>query len=84
MKYNVFSQDRFIRSVDAFSSFDARKVVATFNGGSVTDFYAIRDDLMTDRDRARMEGQTGLRSSRQWSKAVILLSSTAEQRRKKS
>jgi len=58
--YNVFREgNRFVRSVDAFSSFDARKIAATFNGGSVADFYAIRDNLMTDRDRARMEGQTG-------------------------
>ena len=58
MKYNVFNEaGRFMRTVEAFSSFDARKVVATFNGGSVTDFYAIRDDLMTDRDRQRMPQQ---------------------------
>ena len=58
MKYNVFNEaGRFMRTVEAFSSFDARKVVATFIGGSVTDFYAIRDDLMTDRDRQRMPQQ---------------------------
>ena len=50
MKYNVFNEaGRFMRTVEAFSSFDARKVVATFNGASVTDFYAIRDDLMTNK-----------------------------------
>ena len=55
MHYNVFHATKpYVRLVDAASSFEARKCVAAACGADVTDFYAVRYDLMTDRDWKRL------------------------------
>lgn len=50
--YYVFHVDKkYVRVVDAANSFQARTVLASACRAPVTDFYAVREDLLTASDR---------------------------------
>jgi len=59
-KYYVFHADRgYVRTVDAYSSFDARKMLAVETAGDTLDYYAVRHDLMTDNEHKKVADAGG-------------------------
>jgi len=54
MRYYVFHAEKpYCRCIETTTSFEARKIVARACSSDVTDFYAVRKDLMTARDWAK-------------------------------